>query len=422
QFPLFTAFQSETEIVCLCSVSLHSTETKSDRSLPRSSRLSFCREQLGHYRDKGDGDLEYLKCAHIRIVDTNKQRVTQVQVATIVKAEFDAKNQLWKLKRAKSDFRDKEEEEAETNSTNLEEAETDSNIQEEVETDSNNLEAAKTDSKNHLKYAYLDDHQHFPIIVANNLNQEQEENLLSVLRKHKNAIGWTLADLPRINPSICMHKILLEEEAQPIRQQQRKLNPTILDVVKKEVTRLLATEIIYPILDSQWVSPVQVVPKKSKMIVMKNRHDEMVPTRIQNSWRVCIDYRKLNQTTCKDHFLLSFIDQIHIASVDQYKTTFTCLFGTFAYTRMSFGLCNAPKGIVLGHLISSRGIEVDKAKVDIIASLPNPASVWKVRFFLGYTCFYRRFIKNFSKITLPLSKLLQKDVNFIFNQPCDEAF
>ncbi|RDX74008.1 Retrovirus-related Pol polyprotein, partial [Mucuna pruriens] len=299
----------------------------------------------------------------------------------------------------------------------------------------------------HLKYAYLDKEQQLPVIIANNLHQEQEDKLLEVLRQHKKAIGWKLADLPSINPSICMHRILMEEE--------RSLNPTLLDVVKKEDTKLLTIGIIYPISDSQWVSPVQVVPKKSGMTVMKNQQDELVPTRIQNSWRVCIDYRRLNQATRKDHFPLPFIDQmleklagkshycfldgfsgymqIHIALEDQHKTTFTCPFGTFAYTRMPFGLCNAPstfqccmtsifsnllqecmevfmddftvyadsfeaclsnlskvlkrcidtnlvlnfekchfmviEGIVIGHLVSNRGIEVDKAKIDIITSL-----------------------------------------------------
>ncbi|RDX65746.1 putative mitochondrial protein, partial [Mucuna pruriens] len=155
---------------------------------------------------------------------------------------------------------------------------------------------------NHLKYAYLDSEQQLPIIIANNLLPEQEEKLL----KHKKAIGWKLSDLPGINPSICMHRILMEEDIKPIRQQQRRLNPTILDVVKKEVTKLLAAGIIYPISDSQWVSPVQVVPKKSGMTVMKNQQDELVPMRIQNSWRVCIDYRRLNQATRKDHFPLPF--------------------------------------------------------------------------------------------------------------------
>ncbi|RDX98293.1 hypothetical protein CR513_18802, partial [Mucuna pruriens] len=115
---------------------------------------------------------------------------------------------------------------------------------------------------------------------CNNLHQEQEDKLLEVLRQHKKAIGWKLSDLPGINPSICMHRILMEEEIKPIRQQQRRLNPTLLDVVKKEVTKLLAAGIIYPILDSQWVSLVQVVPKKSGMTVMKYQQDELVPMRI----------------------------------------------------------------------------------------------------------------------------------------------
>ncbi|RDX85514.1 hypothetical protein CR513_33282, partial [Mucuna pruriens] len=88
-------------------------------------------------------------------------------------------------------------------------------------------------------------------------------------------------------------------EAHPIRQQQRRLNPTILDVVKKE-----------HISNSQWVCPVQVVPKKYGITIMKNQHDELVPIWIQNSWRVCIDNRKLNQATCKDHFPSLFIDQV----------------------------------------------------------------------------------------------------------------
>ncbi|RDX94809.1 Retrovirus-related Pol polyprotein, partial [Mucuna pruriens] len=256
------------------------------------------------------------------------------------------------------------------------------------------------------------------------------------------------------------------------------MNLTILDVVKKEVTKLLVVGIIYPISDSQWVSPMQVVPKKSGMT---------------NSWRVCINYKRLNHATCKDHFPLHFIDQvleklsgkshycfldgfssymqIHMAPKDQHKTTFTCPFGTFVYTRMTFGMCNMPstfqhcmtsifsdllqdcmevfmddftmyaysfdtcldnlskvltrcidtnlvqfkkchfmviEGIILGHLVSNRGIEVDKSKIDIITSLPNPAFVQEVRSFLGHAGFYRRFIKNFSKLALPLSKLLQK--------------
>ena len=145
-----------------------------------------------------------------------------------------------------------------------------------------------------LKYAYLEDDEKFPVIISTSLDVVQEEKLLHVLKRHKKAIGWTLADIPGISPSTCMHRILLEDGAKPVRQPQRRLNPVILDVVKKEVTKLLQAGIIYPISDSQWVSPVQVVPKKTGLTVVKNERDELIPTRIQNSWRVCIDYRRLN--------------------------------------------------------------------------------------------------------------------------------
>jgi hypothetical protein len=131
------------------------------------------------------------------------------------------------------------------------------------------------------------------------------------------------------------------------------------------VIKLLDAGIIYPISDSKWVSPIHVVPKRARLMVVKNKDNELVPTRVQSGWRVCIDYRKLNATTRKDHFPLLFIDQmveqlaghkyycfldsysgynqVLVDPEDQEKTTFTCPFGTFAYSRMPFGLCNAPK-------------------------------------------------------------------------------
>lgn len=86
-----------------------------------------------------------------------------------------------------------------------------------------------------------------------------------------------------------MHHILLEEGAKHSRQPQRRLNPPMMDVVKKEILKLIEVGVIYPISDSNWVSPVQVVPKKTGIIVVKNQNDELVPTRVQNGWRVCID-------------------------------------------------------------------------------------------------------------------------------------
>ncbi|KAM1660255.1 hypothetical protein ACFX2K_003267 [Malus domestica] len=360
----------------------------------------------------------------------------------------------------------------------------------------------------HLKYVFLGDEETLPIIVSSSFTVLEEAKLIRVLKEHKTAIGWTLADIKGISPTTCMHRIFLEEGAKPTREAQRRLNPPMMEVVKNEIIKLFDCGVIYPISDSRWVSPVQVVPKKSGVTVVKNAEDELVPTRIQTGWRVCIDYRKLNNTTRKDHFPLPFIDQmlerlaghsfycfldgysgynqIVIAPNDQEKTTFTCPFGTFAYRGMPFGLCNASatfqrcmvsifsdfiekiievfmddfsvfgdsfdgclenltlilkrcvemnlvlnwekchfmvkQGIVLGHIVSERGIEVDKSKIDLVRYLPSPTSVRKVHSFLGHAGFYRRFIKDFSKISTPLCRLLQKDVSFEFNEECEKAF
>ena len=222
--------------------------------------------------------------------------------------------------------------------------------------------------------------------------------------------------------------------------------------------------------------------------MVANENNELIPTPVTSSWRVCIDYRKLNTGTRKYHFPLLFIDQmlervaghefycflngysgynqIEIALEDQEKTTFTCPFSTFAFRKMPFGLCNAPgtfqrcmmgifsdmieiileifmddfkvfgdsyegclenlhkvlercqeknlvlnwekchfmvtQGIVLRHIVSKKGIEVDKAKVELISNLPTPKCVRDIRSFLGHAGFYRRFIKDFSAIARPL--------------------
>ncbi|KAK4380868.1 hypothetical protein Sango_3023800 [Sesamum angolense] len=142
------------------------------------------------------------------------------------------------------------------------------------------------------------------------LSKEHEEKLVTLLREHRSAIGWTLADIKGISPAMCMHRIYLEDNTKPSREPQRRHNPTLKEVVMKEILKLLDVGIIFPISDSAWVSPVHVVPKKTGMTAVKNQ---------------------------------SGYYQIAIAQEDQEKTTFTCPFGTFAFRRMPFGLCNAPE-------------------------------------------------------------------------------
>nr|GEX61511.1 DNA-directed DNA polymerase [Tanacetum cinerariifolium] len=357
----------------------------------------------------------------------------------------------------------------------------------------------------HLEYAFLEEDNKLPVIIAKYLSLEEKTALIMVLKSHKRAIAWKLSD---INPKFCTHKILIEEDFEPAVQHQRRVNPKIHDVIKQEVIKLLDVRLIYPIYDSPWVSPVHHVPKKGGFTVVENEDNELIPTRLVTSWRVRIDYHKLNETTCKDHFPLPFMDQmlerlagnqyycfldgfssyfqIPIDPKDQEKTTFTCPYRTFAYRRMPFGLCNSPgtfqrcmvaifhdmiektmevfmddfsvfgnsfqscpshlermlkrcedtnlclnweksyfivtEGIILGHKISTQRIEVDKAKVDVITKLPHPTTVKGIQSFLVHAGFYRRFIKDFSKIARPMTRLLEKDTPFHFSKECVEAF
>ena len=196
-----------------------------------------------------------------------------------------------------------------------------------------------------LKYAFLGTDETFPMVISSKLDSLQDFKLLNVLRKHKGAIGWNIADIKGINPLICTHRIYLEDNAKPSREMPRRLNPTMKEVVRIEVLKLLDVGIVYPIVDSNWVSPTQVVPKKSGIAMVKNENNELIPTHVTTSWRMCIDYKNLNAITRKDHFPLPFLDQvlervaghkyycfldgysgyyqIEIALEDQEKTTFT---------------------------------------------------------------------------------------------------
>ncbi|GKB24883.1 reverse transcriptase domain-containing protein [Tanacetum coccineum] len=292
-----------------------------------------------------------------------------------------------------------------------------------------------------------------PVVISSALSNDKKTRLLEVLRNHKGEIAWSTTDIKGIDSSLCC-------------------------------------------------------PKEWRNDHRKNEKDELISQRTVTGWHVCIDYRKLNIATRKDHFLLPFIDQmlerlagheyycfldgfsgyfqIPIALEDQKKTTFTCTYGTFAYKRMPFGLCNAPttfqrcmtaifheliednievfmddlsvfgssfdhflknlekmlkrcketnlvlnwekchflvkEGIVLGHKVSSSRIEVDKEKIEAISKLPYPTNVKAIQSFLGHAGLYRRFIKDFSQIACPMTQLLVKYEPFNFSKECTQAF
>ena len=157
---------------------------------------------------------------------------------------------------------------------------------------------------------FFDDDESCPVIVSSSLDDSQIVKLLTMLCMHKKAIGYSIDDLKGISPDFCMHRINLDEDHKPCIQGQRRLNPNMQEVVKKEVIKLLDAGIIYPISDSKWVSPVQVVPKKGGTTVVKNDKDELIPTRVVTDWRMCIDFLRLNIATKKDHYHLSFIEQM----------------------------------------------------------------------------------------------------------------
>nr|GEW49744.1 reverse transcriptase domain-containing protein [Tanacetum cinerariifolium] len=162
----------------------------------------------------------------------------------------------------------------------------------------------------HLEYAFLEGDDKFPVIIAKDLSVEEKTALIMVIKSHKRAIAWKLSDIKGIDPEFCTHKFLMEEDIEPAVQHQRRVNPKIHDVIKNEVLKLLDAGLIYRISDSPWASPLHCVPKNGGFTVVENEENELISTPLVMGWHVCIDYRKLNEATRKDHFPLPFMDQI----------------------------------------------------------------------------------------------------------------
>nr|XP_027060713.1 uncharacterized protein LOC113687258 [Coffea arabica] len=236
----------------------------------------------------------------------------------------------------------------------------------------------------HLRYEFLGENKTLPVIVSADLDDEQCAKLLRVLRRCKKAIGWTISDIKGISPSICMHRILLEDNCKPVVETQRRLNPNMKEVVRNEIL--------------EWLD--------------------------------------------------AGYNQIAITPEDQEKTTFTCPYGTFAFRRMPFGLCNAPAtfqrcmmAIFSDYIEKIMEIFMDDFSVygssfdqclhnlELILQRCEEANLvlnWEKCHFMvkeGIVLgFYRRFIKDFSKIVKPLCDLLCKDSPFQFDDNCLVAF
>nr|GEU65905.1 reverse transcriptase domain-containing protein [Tanacetum cinerariifolium] len=313
------------------------------------------------------------------------------------------------------------------------------------------LEVELKDFPPHLEYAFLEGDDKLPVIIAKDLKDKEKDSLIKVLKSHKRAIAWKLSDIKGVDLEFCTHKILMEEDYELTIQHQRR------------------------------VSPVHCVPKKGGITVVKSDENDLIPTRLVTGWRVCIDYRKLNEATRKDHFPLPFMDQmlerlvgnqyycfldgfsgyfqILIDPKDQENTTFTFPYGTFAYRHMPFGLCNAPGTfqrcmMAIFHDMIEKTMEVFMDDFSVFKDSfftclshlekmlkwcedTNLALNWekshfmvkegivlgqKISNFLGHAGFYRRFIQDFSKIARPMTHLLEKETPFFFSKECIESF
>ncbi|GKD70380.1 reverse transcriptase domain-containing protein, partial [Tanacetum coccineum] len=197
----------------------------------------------------------------------------------------------------------------------------------------------------HLEYAFLEENKKLPVIISKDLSQEE------ILKNQKQAIAWKPSDIRGIDPEFYSYKILLEDDYKPSVQHQRRVNPKIHDVIKKEVEKLLdATS-----------------SRKSRKNFLTQI--DFIQSRI-GPWVSPV---------------IVFLKKVDI-------------------------------------MISRKGLKVDKAKVDVISKLPHPTTVKGIRSFLGHAGFYRRFIKDFSKISRPMTHLLEKNTPFIFSEDCILAF
>nr|GEU64316.1 reverse transcriptase domain-containing protein [Tanacetum cinerariifolium] len=256
----------------------------------------------------------------------------------------------------------------------------------------------------------LMDLKHGKVVKAKSLIEEPSELELKELPSHLEYAYLEgadklqkITDIKGIDPQFCTHKILMEEDYKPAVQSQRWVNLKIHEVIKKEVIILLDAGMIYLISDSLWVSPIHCVHKKGRITAVENENNDLIPTRMP--FGLC---------NAPGTFRRCMMAIFH----DMIEKTMEVFMDDF----LVFGDSFSSEGIVLGHKISKNRLEVDRSKVDVIAKPPYPTTVKGVRSFLGHAGFYQRFIHDFSKISRPMTYLLEKDTPFVFSKYCINAF
>nr|GEV20896.1 reverse transcriptase domain-containing protein [Tanacetum cinerariifolium] len=250
-----------------------------------------------------------------------------------------------------------------------------------MEDDPTSPEVKLKDLPPHLEYAFLEGNGKFPVIIVKDLSVEGKTALIT--RTFELAV-----------------------------QHQRRVNPKIHDVIKQEVIKLLDAGLIYPISNSPWISPVHCVPKKGGFTIVENEDNELIPTRLVTGWRVCIDYRKLNEATRKDHFPLP--RKPHSPAHTERLLIAACLLG-YAMHQARFRELSLP----FRKDAEEQGIEVDKAKVDVITKLPHPTTVKDTPFIFSKEC-----VEAFQTLKRKLTEapiLIAPDWDMPFELMCDAS-
>ncbi|GKB00930.1 reverse transcriptase domain-containing protein [Tanacetum coccineum] len=227
-----------------------------------------------------------------------------------------------------------------------------------------------------LEYVFLEEPSFLHVIISSKLSAQNKSKLVSVLKKHKESFAWKTTDIPGICPSFCKHKIQLLDDKKPVVQKQGRRMPFVLCNAPATFQRCMLA-IFHDMIEES----VKVFMDDFSIF--------------GDSFNKCLKNLDKLLQHCKDAHLVLNWEKCHFM---------------------------VKEGIVLGHKVSSAGLEVDKAKIDVISKLPPPTNIKGVRRFLGHASFYRRFIKDFLKIARPLTKLLEKDTSFEFNDECQKAF